>query len=438
MDHKPQENPEPFAMRNRGADHPSDRWVMLCLAALGLAVAYGGIGTISVLVVPLQADFGWPKADISIAYTLMSLGAAAGGLLAGRLADRFPTGPIACAGVVVIGLGMMLLSIQSSIRVIQAVYLVIGLLGFSCLYSPLLSTVSHWFGGKGGLAMGIVTAGGAVGQAVVPPVLQSLLGDFGWRDAIALFGAAYVALFAPAMLLMRKPRTTGLPASSPDAAPADRAMSGHPVLGIGLLSAAGLFCCALMGMPTVHLMSFAAGQGLEPLAAAAIVSTAMLVACAGRVVTGLVVDHIGSLQAYALVSAVQTAAVLAFAGARDEASLHLIAAIYGFGFGGVMTALVCAVRDAVPANRLGTAMAMVGLLAWIGMAAGGYQGGLCFDLTGSYDLSFAIAGASGVANLLVIGVLCLLARGVTLAPARSYPTLARARSRRVPNRRAVR
>ena len=38
-------------------------------------------------------------------------------------------------------------------------------------------------------------------------------------------------------------------------------------------------------------------------------------------------------------------------------------------------------------------MAVVGLFAWGGMGLGGYQGGYCFDLTGSYAVSFLRRGA---------------------------------------------
>jgi MFS family permease len=104
----------------------------------------------------------------------MSIGAAVGGLVAGRLADRLPAGPIAAFGTAVLGLGMILLSMQSSLEAMLAIYLAIGLLGFSCLYAPLLAATARWFPGRGGLAFGIVTAGGALGQAVIPTAAAAL------------------------------------------------------------------------------------------------------------------------------------------------------------------------------------------------------------------------------------------------------------------------
>jgi MFS family permease len=377
------------------------RWIVVAAASVGLAGAYGGISTISILMGPFESEFGWLRAEVAFAYTLVTLGAAFGGLAAGRLADRLPTGPIAAAGVLVIGLGLTLIAQASSIRTIQAIYLTLGLLGFSCLYAPLIATVSLWFDRGAGMALGIVTAGGAVGQAIVPPVFQALVSGHGWRVACTLFAAGFVALLLPAVLLVRKPaaRASGGRRAEAEGWPVP------PAVSVALLAAAALFCCLLMGVPSVHLVAFATGEGIGPASAARLVTLLMLMGAAGRIATGAIVDRAGPLATYALVSAVQTAAVTLFPAASGGVGLWAVAALYGFGFGGVMTALVCAVRAAVPARSVATAMAVVGLLAWLGMGAGGYGGGICFDRTGSYGLSFTLAGLAGLANLATLALL---------------------------------
>ena len=383
-------------------------WLVVIAATTGMAAAYGGISTIAVLVGPFEAEFGWARAEISSAYVLLTIGIAIGGLGAGRLADGLPSGPVTAAGAAMLGLGMIALALQSSMRMMQATYLVMGFLGFSFLYAPLLTTVSLWFRRGHGFALGLVTAGGALGQAGVPPLFQNLILDHGWRAACASLGLGYIVLLAPAMLLVGKPAlpTTGTGSQ----ARLDAAWAINPVLGVGLLGVAGLTCCALMGLPSVHLMTHVASLGLSLAQAASVVTVAMLAGAVGRIATGLIVDRLGSLRAYALAALLQTLTVYGFAVADDLWSLYAVGAIYGLGFGGVMTGLVCAVRDAVPARFVGTAMAVVGLMTWAGMAIGGYQGGLCFDLTGSYELSFSVAVAAGGANLICLSFLGLLVR----------------------------
>jgi MFS family permease len=377
------------------------RWIVVAAASVGLAGAYGGISTISILIGPLEGEFGWLRADVAFAYTLVTLGAAFGGLAVGRLADRLPPAPIAAAGVLVIAAGLTLVAHASSIRTIQAIYLTLGLVGFSCLYTPLIATVSLWFDRNAGVALGLVTAGGTVGQAIVPPIFQALVAGHGWRVACTLFAMGFVILLLPAVLLIRKPAASATSGKAATAA----GWPAPPAVSVALLSAAALFCCLLMGVPSVHLVAFATGEGLDPATAARVVTLLMLMGAAGRIATGAIVDRLGPLFTYALVSAVQTAAVTLFPTAAGGPGLWAVAALYGFGFGGVMTALVCAVRSAVPARNLASAMAFVSLLAWLGMGAGGYGGGLCFDQTGSYGLSFTVAGLAGFANLATLALL---------------------------------
>jgi MFS family permease len=388
------------------------RWIVLGAATLGMAAAYGGISTISILIAPFEREFGWQRSEVSLAYTLVTVGAALGGLVAGRLADRLPTGPIAMAGAAVIGLGLMLVGQQSDLRMVQLIYLSLGLVGFAALYSPLLTSVTHWFERGAGFAMGLVMAGGALGQAAVPPLFQALVSAQGWRMTCAIFGLGYVGLILPAVALVRKPRVAGGRTAV--------AAAGWPVpavVSVGLLAGAALFCCMLMALPVLHLVSFATGRGLAEGTAAGLVTVMMLSGVVGRVATGLIADRLGALGAYALVSAVQTGAVYLFWTADSVPVLFAVAVVYGLGFGGVMTALVCAVNDAVPRARIGRAMAVVSLLAWGGMGAGGYQAGFCFDLSGSYELSFRLAALAGVANLACLGVLAAMLKLRGSAPA---------------------
>ena len=72
-----------------------------------------------------------------------------------------------------------------------------------------------------------------------------------------------------------------------------------------------------------------------------------------------------------------------------------------------MTCLSLCVRDVVPASRFGGAMGAVMMVAWAGMAAGGYAGGVLFDLSLSYTPSFVVAGVAGALNLAVLAALQL-------------------------------
>ena len=127
----------------------------------------------------------------------------------------------------------------------------------------------------------------------------------------------------------------------------------------------------------------------------------------GRVFFGSIADRIGPLKAYASASFVQTACVVAFPALQEGWSLMALSALFGLGFAGNMTCLSLCVRDVVPASRFGGAMGAVMMVAWAGMAAGGYAGGVLFDLSLSYTPSFVVAGVAGVLNLAILAALQL-------------------------------
>jgi MFS family permease len=382
------------------------RWLVVTAATFGMMAAFGVSTSIAVVMKPFEAEFGWLRADVAFAYALFSAGAALGGLVYGRVTDRIDPRPIVVIGALVMGAGLIVLAYQDDLAIIQLIYLAVGVFGFACLYTPLTATVGLWFERRRGLAIGIVTAGGTLGQGFTPIVLQPLIESVGWRIGFLLAGATYLLLLTPAMWLITKPRATS-GAASPTNRQDARGWTLPPAISVGWLGLAATFCCASMAVPIVHLVSYLGDSGRPAAIAGSLVLTVMLSASAGRVGFGLIADRLGALPSYALAVFLQSITVYWFVELQSVAALYVLATAFGFGYGGVMTALILSVREAVPARSAGISTAVVGLLAWGGMGLGGYQGGLCYDLSGNYDASFASAALAGVANLIVLGALAL-------------------------------
>jgi MFS family permease len=172
---------------------------------------------------------------------------------------------------------------------------------------------------------------------------------------------------------------------------------------VAFLALAAFLCCMCMGVPVVHMASFIGMVCSSPSVGVNSLLIAMTAGAIGRICCGLIADRIGPLKTYAMASWIQTACVMAFPAFGDSVSLTALSAVFGFGFAGNMTCLSLCVRQAVPANRFGGAIGVVMMVAWAGMAAGGYVGGVLFDLSLSYTLSFLLAGMAGVLNLVVLG-----------------------------------
>jgi MFS family permease len=402
----------PTPEAHRGGPSPATarserrKWIVVAAATFGMLAAFGVSTSVAVFMKPFETEFGWLRADVAFAYALFSAGAALGGVVYGRVTDWIDTRPIVILGALIMAGGFILLARQNDLAMIQYIYLAIGIFGFACLYTPLTATVGLWFERRRGLAIGIVTAGGTLGQGLTPVIVQPLIEAFGWRQAYFVLGIAYLLLLVPAMLLVTKPPRIDAPAGS--AAPREaRAWSLPPAVSVGWLGIAATFCCASMAVPIVHLVSLLADTGRPVAITGSLIVTVMLSASAGRVGFGLIADRLGALPSYALAVFVQSVTVYWFVELQSLPSLYALALVFGFGYGGVMTALILSVREAVPARSVGLSTAIVGLLAWGGMGLGGYQGGYCYDLTGSYTASFASAAFAGVANLLVLAALAV-------------------------------
>src|ERR1700738_1379400 len=105
---------------------------------LAAALTMGSIGTVGMWSVPVvmpavQADFGVARADASLPFTLAMLGFAFGGVLMGRLTDRFGILAPLASGAVALGLGYVGAGVAGGVLVFSAVVVVIGVWGFSAV-----------------------------------------------------------------------------------------------------------------------------------------------------------------------------------------------------------------------------------------------------------------------------------------------------------------
>ena len=124
-------------------------------------------------------------------------------------------------------------------------------------------------------------------------------------------------------------------------------------------------------------------------------------------------DHIGGIRSYWLASFGATVLIFWFTQMQSLAGFYTHAIIFGFFMGGVMTGLTICVRELTPVHMRGVSTGIVFMLVWIGMGLGGYQGGLFFDLSGAYTISYANAAASGVVNLIIVASLYFFVRHKT-------------------------
>ena len=377
-------------------------WVMVLACAVMVAMGFGAIVNIAVFLTPLAVEFGWSRADLSLAYSAATIGTGIGGIAMGHFADRMPIRRVALCGAVIPALALVGLSRMTSQAELYAYHALMGLLGTGAIMAPLNTVAGQWMSRNPGLAIGVVSAGGAFGQGVIPFIARNSVLVDGWRHAYLIMGIMHFAIMVPLALLVRN--------AAPSVGAAATAAQPNPYrmprkMLVTWLCVAVLFCCVCMGTPIVHVAALGAQVGLRPREAAGLLTVMMVCGMAGRIAFGKLADRFGNLPSYFVASAGQTFLAFLFPLFATRPGLFVLSALFGLVFSGAMTSFILCAREYAGAGRIGLAIGTVMFFGWFGMALGGWQGGLFFDLCGSYDTSFSNASWVGLANLTVLALL---------------------------------
>lgn len=183
----------------------SSSWLRLLVAILVGTI--GGVGMWSVVVAlpAVQAEFGTGRGNASLPYTLVMLGFAGGGVLMGRLSDRRGITMPLVIGAVALGIGYALAALSPNIWVFIIIHgVLIGALGSSASFGPLMSDTSMFFTKRRGLAVALCACGSYFAGAVWPKVVQYGIDHIGWRMTHLWIGLFCVVSLIPLALLLRR------------------------------------------------------------------------------------------------------------------------------------------------------------------------------------------------------------------------------------------
>jgi MFS transporter, OFA family, oxalate/formate antiporter len=390
------------------------------VAGAGFAIWLIGWGTyspgFSVFFKPLLAEFGWSRAETSLAYSLSFLVQAGLGIVMGWLTDRLGPRIVMTLLGSFLGVSYLLMSQVSNLWQFQINYALVGGIGISTLSVPVMVTVARWFIKKRGLMLGIVQAGNGVGGFIFPPLAGWLILSYGWRSAYAIFGIiALAGIMIAGFFLKRDPRDMGqLPdgESRSVSLPARHSNPGFKEVGVSLRETirtrqfwmiAGIYCsfgfCRstfLAHMPAhVQDLGFSLADGANILAV--ITGSSMF----SRIGMGRVADRIGNRKAFMISFAVTTISLLWGLAAHDLWELYLFSFVFGVGWGNQAVLRFSLTSELFGIASLGLVMGILGVAESVAATFGSYFAGCIFDVLGSYQLVFWLGvGISSMGILL--------------------------------------
>jgi MFS family permease len=383
-------------------------WWRLAATLALMTIGSAGMYVVSVVLPVVQAEFGVSRAQASLPYTLMMIGFGFGCVLGGRLADRFGIVPVLLLGAASLGLGFIAAAFVGGIVGFALVHgLLIGLLGSSMTFVPLVADTSLWFVRRRGIAVAVCASGNYLAGALWPPVTQHFIAAFGWRPTyigLGLFSVITMAALAGAMRA-KAPMATTAPARLGAPVPSNRPFGLSLGQAQALLCVAGTACCVAMAMPQVHIVAYCGDLGFGAARGAEMLSLMLACGIVSRLVSGAICDRIGGVRTLLLGSFLQGVALLLFIPFDSLASLYAVSALFGLFQGGIVPSYAIIVREHFPPAEAGARVGTVIMCTLLGMALGGWMSGKVFDLTGSYDAAF-INGA--LWNALNLGVALFL------------------------------
>jgi len=367
-------------------------WTRLALVLTLMTIGSGAMYVIAVVLPAVQAEFGVARADASLPYTLMMVGFGLGGIAMGKLADRIGVMWVVLIGAAGLGSGFVLAGLSGSLTAFALLHgVLLGALGSSATFAPLVADTSLWFERRRGIAVAICASGNYLAGALWPPVVQHFVEAVGWRQTYTGLGV-FCAVTMPLLALGLRTRPPALAA-----APAVRAGAPQPSsrpFGLSLnqaqalLCIAGVACCVAMSMPQVHIVAYCGDLGYGAARGAEMLSLMLACGIVSRLVSGWICDRIGGLRTLLLGSALQGVALLLFLPFDGLVSLYVISALFGLFQGGIVPSYAIIVREHFPAAEAGARVGTVLMATLFGMALGGWMSGKVFDLTGSYHAAF--------------------------------------------------
>ncbi|MGX6602052.1 MFS transporter [Micromonosporaceae bacterium Da 78-11] len=403
--------------------HPA--WYVAVIAFVALVGAAGFRSTPSVMISPLQDEFGWSRGVISAAVSVNLLLYGLTAPFAAALMERFGIRRVIMAALVLVSLGSGLtVFMRTSWQLILCWGVLVGLGTGSMALGFVAVITNRWFVKHRGLVTGVLTAGGAAGNLIFLPVLARLTESQGWRTA-ALTVAGVALLVVPLVWwrLRDHPAELGLgPFGGPYEAPKPIAPAGAARTALRSLRqaagtrpfwllAGGFAICGATtnGLVGTHFIPAAHDHGMPVTAAASLLALVGLFDIIGTIASGWLTDRVDSrilLGGYYALRGLSLLVLPSLFAASAHPSMVLFILFYGLDWVATVPPTVTLCREYF-GDRGPVVFGWVFASHQIGAAAAASAAGLLRDRLGSYD--WAWYGAGGLAVLASLLSLMLFA-----------------------------
>ena len=368
--------------------------------------------THGIFAVPITSATGWQRGEVQFAFTLMSLMAIATAPAVGWFIDRFGARRVALWAIPSFLLGLSMLSFTgTSLIGYYAAFIVMAVLGAGTLPVTWTTVVNQWFHRNRGLALGIALSGTGIAATVAPAYAGWLIENEGWQAAYFLLALTASSISLPVVaLLFRSPRAE----ATADKTEPEVVLAARMNIGASLLEALGnyrfwVLCLSISlvaGSVSGLITSFVAlltDRGFALTEAAGFASVIGVSVISGRLISGLLVDHIWApAVASVLLACPAVAAVILDLVFLTPALVTLCAAFIGLAAGAEMDLLAFFTSRYFGLRRYGSIYALTFACFSVSAGIAPAAFGLVYDAAGDYSIALRVAAVFCMAGALAL------------------------------------
>lgn len=388
-------------------------WTLAIAAALGNSSTVIHTYSLSAFMLPLEEEFGWSRAEISMGMPFAGAVSALMGMVVGMLIDRLGPRPMGLAGIAIICSAYALLGTATGdLGNWFLLWCLIGVGGAWVKPTIWTSAVASRFDASRGLAIAIVVSGAGVAATIIPPLTAWSIGELGWRSAFFLIGGLWAAVVLPILFLFfrgaqdvrgKEERAKGRHAGDAMTGMTFQEGIRSPAfykLGI----AGGLFAFAVIGL-IMHFIPVLQDLGISRMGAAGIAGLVGLSSVAGRLGTGFLLDRFQPHRIGMIAFLLPVVSALLLLNSSGVLALSVAALVVGLSLGSELDVVLYLATRHLGLKRFGILFAMMLIFLAVGNALGPVYAGAIYDHFGSYSwflwtiIPFVVTGAALMGSL---------------------------------------